>query len=92
MNRNIIGPVIGVAAAALLMAGCATTGSTQEAPSTRSETSRRGPGINAVEPTGTKVRRSILTSSAPYTGTTPGERITYDSQQRVDPEPPATPK
>jgi len=89
MNRNIIGPVIGVAAAALLMAGCATTGSTQEAPSTRSETSRRGPGINAVEPTGTKVRRSILTSSAPYTGTTPGERITYE---HGDPEPPATPK
>jgi hypothetical protein len=91
MKRNLIGPVIGTAAAALLMAGCATTRSAQEAPATRSETSRRGSGLglNRVEPTTAKVRRGILTSSSLYTGTSPGERITYE---HGDPEPPATPK
>ncbi len=92
MKRNSIGPMIGAATAALVMVGCATTRSAQDAPATRSETSQRGPGVNEVQPTGTKVKRNILTSTAPYTGMVPGTRITYDPPERGEPETPDSPK
>ncbi len=92
MKKNIIGPAIGAAAAALVIAGCTTTRSAQDAPTTGSGTSQRGLGVNSVQPTGTKVKRNILTSSAPYTGMSAGERITYDPPERMNLESPDSPK